>query len=270
MAKILLVEDDPMIAEIYMKKFSSAGFEMTNATTGREVLKLAGEAKFDLILLDMVIPELTGLEVLKELKHSGNYMPIPRVVVFSNLNETDTQTEALNLGADGFIGKSEHSPSEIVDEVRRFLTEFSEREKHQTKDLAESVQKQTGLAKKILLIEDEEIFLEMFGKKLEDSGFEVDYANNGAWGLKEAMEKNYDLIVTDIVMPALGGEEVIQKIRENEKTANVPIIALSASVDQDVQFRVEAMGVKDFFVKTKIVPSDLSRRIEELIGSARG
>lgn len=265
----MLVEDDPMIAEIYMKKFSAAGFEMTNATTGKEVLKLAGENKFDLILLDMVIPELTGLEVLKELKHSGNYVPVPRVVVFSNLNETDTQTEALKLGADGFIGKSEHSPSEIVEEVKRLLVEFSEKEKHQVGSLASVAPQQTSPAKRVLLIEDEEIFLEMFGKKLEDVGFEVGYASNGAWGLKEALENKYDIVVTDIVMPALSGEEIIQKLHEDEKTAKIPVIVLSASVDQDVQKRVEDMGIADFFVKTKIVPSDLSRRIEELIGPAR-
>ena len=65
MVKIMLVEDDPMIAEIYKKKFELAGFEVINAVTGKEVLKFASEDKFDLILLDMVLPEMSGMDVVR-------------------------------------------------------------------------------------------------------------------------------------------------------------------------------------------------------------
>ena len=72
MSKILLVEDDPMIAEIYIKKMQAAELEVVNAKTGKEALRAVENEKFDLILLDMVIPELSGMEVLKEIKQSGN------------------------------------------------------------------------------------------------------------------------------------------------------------------------------------------------------
>ena len=61
MAKILLVEDDPFIAEIYQKKLESSGFETVNATSGKAVLKYVQEQKFDLILLDLVLPEMSGI-----------------------------------------------------------------------------------------------------------------------------------------------------------------------------------------------------------------
>jgi len=67
MSKILFVEDDPFIAEIYKKKFESSGFEVLNVITGKAVLKEALVQKFDLILLDLVIPEMSGTEVLREL-----------------------------------------------------------------------------------------------------------------------------------------------------------------------------------------------------------
>jgi DNA-binding response OmpR family regulator len=71
MAKILLVEDDSFIADIYKKKFESSGFEVLNITNGRSVLKAVADQKFDIILLDLVIPEMSGLEVLKELRGSA-------------------------------------------------------------------------------------------------------------------------------------------------------------------------------------------------------
>ncbi|MEI7621499.1 MAG: response regulator [Candidatus Moraniibacteriota bacterium] len=129
MTKILLVEDDPMIAEIYKKKFELVGFEVVNAVTGKEVLKYASEEKFDLILLDMVLPEMSGLDVLKELRYSGRYDAKLKIVVLSNLNKTDYERQAKENGADGFIGKTEYTPSELADEVKKVLAEFAAAEK---------------------------------------------------------------------------------------------------------------------------------------------
>jgi len=264
MPRILLVEDDPMIAEIYVKKFESAGFEIVNAVTGKEALKYAAENSFDLVLLDMVIPEISGMDVLKEIKKSGNYPSDINVVVFSNLSETETQREALENGADGFIGKTEYSPSEIVDEVRRRIQEFAEQKKNKAKNSGSPVS--NDKKKKVLLIEDEDIFLEMFGKKLEDDGYDMTYAKNGAWGAKEALENQYDLIITDMVMPAMSGLEIVGKLKQEEKTKHIPIIVISASVENEAEKAVRELGVDDFLLKTRIIPSDLSRRAAELLG----
>lgn len=118
---------------------------------------------------------------------------------------------------------------------------------------------------KILLIEDEEIFVEMFGESLRMAGFNVLTATNGAWGIKEALANDFDLFIIDMVMPAMNGEEVIAKLKDNAKTKNTPIIVISASVDNQTQKRVEKMGVNSFFVKTKITPSSLSKRVAELL-----
>lgn len=261
MAKILLVEDDQMIAEIYLKKMEAAGFEVVNATNGKEALKYAESDKFDLILLDMVIPDLSGMEVLKKIKQSGEFPVDLKVVIFSNLGEIETQNEAMNNGADGFIAKNEHSPTETVEEIKRLLNEFAEQKKGNIHNGGGGKNN-----KRILLIEDEKIFLEMFGKKLEDVGFSVTYADNGAWGVKEAFENEYDLIITDMVMPAMGGIEIVEKLKQEEKTKNIPIIVISASIEDEEMHAVKELGISEFFLKTRIVPSDLSRKVEELLG----
>jgi CheY-like chemotaxis protein len=264
MPKIMLVEDDPMIAEIYKKKFESSGFETANAVTGKEVLKFAQEGKFDLILLDMVLPEMSGMEVLKELKRSGKYDPNLRVIVFSNLDKSEHENEARENGADGFIGKAQYNPSDLVVEIKRILKEFGEQKKNKDREQGK-IKKNAGEKKKVLFIEDEEIFLEMFGKKLEDEGYDVEYAKNGAWGSKMATENQYDLIVTDMVMPAMGGEEIIRRIKLDEKNKNIPIIVLSASFPEEDIDAIKKLGINDFYEKTKIVPSDLTDRIGELL-----
>jgi CheY-like chemotaxis protein len=261
------VEDDPMISEIYQKKFEEAGSEVVVAASGKEVLNQAGKGKFDLVLLDMVLPEMSGLEVLKELK-GGKYDPEMKVIIFSNLSEKETKEEALAQGADGFISKTQFNPSQLAGEIQRLLDEFREQKKNEIRrenngngPSAISGEK----IKKILLIEDEEVFVEMFGKKLENDGFDVTYARNGAWGLKEALAKKFDLIITDVVMPAMTGEEIVEKLKMEEKTRDIPIIMLSASMAEEGGKKIKELGITDFFVKTKIVPSDLSKRVTEIL-----
>ena len=123
----------------------------------------------------------------------------------------------------------------------------------------------TTQGKRVLIIEDQEVFIEMFGGKLKQDGFLVTSAKNGAWGVKEALAKDFDLLIIDMVMPAMSGEEVVTKLKVEEKTKNIPIIVLSASVDEETQKRVEEMGVEAFFVKTRITPSDLSQKAKELL-----
>ncbi len=122
-------------------------------------------------------------------------------------------------------------------------------------------------SKKILMIEDGEVFIEMFGDRLKQEGYEMEFARNGAWGLKEATEKDFDLFIMDMLMPAMNGEEMIAKLKMDEKNKNKPIIVLSASVDHATQRRVEAMGISAFYVKTHVTPSELSAEVEKLLGN---
>lgn len=265
MAKIMLVEDDQMIADIYMTKFQDAGFQIVNATTGREVLKLASEETFDLILLDMVLPEMSGMEVLKELRANGDlYGKELRIIVFSNLSKADNEKKVLENGADAFIAKTEYSPSDLVTEINRLLDLYEEQRKNKARlDGGRCI---NGNCKKtILFIEDEDIFIEMFGKKMEDDGYAVEYAKNGVLGNKMASEKIYDLIVTDIVMPNMPGDEIIRRLKLDDKTKDIPVIVLTASLSDDDMQPVRDMGVADIIQKTRVVPSDLARRISEIL-----
>lgn len=267
MAKILLVEDDTMISEIYQRKFESAGFEVEVAVTGKEVLNKAAKQSFDLILLDLVLPEIGGMDVLKEIKQSGKYSPSLKVVIFSNLNEKSEQDKAFALGADGFIPKSQFSPSQLVEEVRRIINNFEASEKNEEKrQNGESAQANgSGGAKKILLIEDEDVFAEMFGKRLEDEGYAVTVIKNGNLGLKEAIAGSYDLVITDMVVPAMTGDEIIAGLKREDKTRNTPVIVISASMEDEELGKVKDLGVEDYYIKTRITPSDLAKRVGEIL-----
>lgn len=265
MAKILIVEDDPMISDIYLKKFTSAGFEAVVAENGAAVLKNMESGQFDLVLLDMVLPEMSGIEILKKLKE-GKYNPSMKVIIFSNLSEKSDRDEAMKNGADGFIGKTQYTPSELVVEIQRMLNEFGEEKKNGDRIANRNTESDSdGGKKRILFIEDEDIFIDMVEKKLTSEGFEVVVAKNGNWALKEAMEKNFDLVITDVVLPNMSGEEIIRKLKGEEKTKNIPIIALSASVSEEDLAKIKELGALECYQKTHIIPSDLARRISDIL-----
>lgn len=270
MPKILFVEDDPFIAEIYKKKFESSGFEVLNVANGKAVLKEAKEQKFDLVLLDLVIPEMSGTEVLRELRHNPDYDPDMKIVVFSNLSSQEDRDQCLKLGANGFISKTEFSPSEVIGEINRFLRQFDEREKNLERDgqdeqAAEEVRRKgKGAGKKILFIEDEPVFVEMFGKRLRDEGYEVTAMRDGASGLQAALDGTFDLVICDIMMPGMDGRELVTKLREAEKENNTPVFVFSASLDTVELKALEAShDVEKTFLKTQITPSELTYAVND-------
>lgn len=267
MAKIVIVEDDPMIQEIYQKKFSEAGFEVLTAVSGQKVLELAKEqADIDVVLLDLLMPKMNGFEVTEKLRDSKEgYNPNIKIIIFSNLSQKEDRDKAMKLGADGFITKAEYTPSDLVKEVQRLMNQYREQVKNGEKINGTSTEIQDNGKKKILLIEDEKVFIDMFGEKLKQDGFAVTTAENGAWGVKEAMKEKYDLFIIDMVMPAMTGEEMVGKLKMEEETKNIPIIILSASVEKEAQDKVTAMGINEFYIKTQVTPTELSEKVEEIL-----
>ncbi|MFA4817479.1 MAG: response regulator [Parcubacteria group bacterium] len=263
MPNIIIVEDDPMISEIYQKKFVDSGYQVFLATSGEQTLTIAKKDKIDLVLLDLIMPKMNGFEVLENLR-GGGYDPNIKVIVFSNLSSSEDREKAAKLGANGFIAKSEFSPSDLVKEVGRLLGQYQEQGKNESR-AANQEAVPSASAKKILMIEDEDIFIEMFGEKLKQEGYAVSFARNGAWGVKDALVGKFDLFIIDMVMPAMSGEEMIAKLKMEDSTKNIPIIVLSASVEDETAKRVEAMGTSAYFVKTQVTPSDLVKKVDELL-----
>lgn len=120
--KILLVEDDNFIREIYQHELEKAGLEITTAATGKAGLDLAKSQDFDLILLDIMLPEIDGFKVLEALKADGKTKNID-IVILSNLGQDDLLNKALSLGAKAYIIKSSTTPQQVVTEVQSFIAQ---------------------------------------------------------------------------------------------------------------------------------------------------
>ncbi len=264
MANILFVENDPMTADIYQKKFVSSGFDCETASSVAEALHKISVSKFDLILLELVLGEESGLEMLRSIRTDDAYDTGLKVVVFSDSTDRDIHKQALALGVNGFLVKLDYAPQRLVGEVQRFLHQFEEQRKNAERFRNGGVPIPKN--KTVLLVEDEDVFVDMFGRRLRNEGYDVDVAMNGNQGFEKASTKAYDLIITDMVMAGLNGKELIDRLKGDERTKDIPVFLFSASVGNDVLNDIRCQGIK-CFMKTHITPSELVREVNAFLES---
>jgi len=120
--KIALIEDDENTREMYRIKLELNGYEVATAESGKKALNLVKKEKPDLVLLDILLPEKDGFEILKEIREAtGKSVKTVPVIVLSNLSNKEDIEEAKKLGAVGYFVKAKITPKEMVEKVEKFF-----------------------------------------------------------------------------------------------------------------------------------------------------
>ncbi|HEY4477136.1 MAG TPA: response regulator [Candidatus Paceibacterota bacterium] len=120
--KILLVDDDEFLLDMYSVKFKEAGFEIEIANSGEAALEKIRKGTYDAILLDIIMPVLDGFEVLQQMKKE-NLLSKSVVVVLSNLGQKEDIERGMYLGANDYIIKAHFTPREVVEKIKQHLSE---------------------------------------------------------------------------------------------------------------------------------------------------
>ncbi|MDD5749647.1 MAG: response regulator [Patescibacteria group bacterium] len=118
--KILIVEDDEFLLQMYTTKLELEGFGVVEATNGREAIKVAKKEKPDLILLDLNLPEIDGFEVLKQLRQDEETKEV-KVIVLTNYSQKEHIDRCLELGASDYLIKAHFVPSEVIKKIKDIL-----------------------------------------------------------------------------------------------------------------------------------------------------
>jgi DNA-binding response OmpR family regulator len=118
--KILIIEDDKFLLSLIVEKFIQLGFDAEAAADGEEGLNKIISNKYDLVLLDMILPKMDGFKILEEVKKNQSLKNLP-IIVASNLYDKNDIDRAMSLGAADYIIKAYNSPENIVDRVKAFL-----------------------------------------------------------------------------------------------------------------------------------------------------
>lgn len=114
--KILCMEDEHFISELYVRALTKAGYDVTVEVDGRQGLALAQTDQFDIILLDLMIPTITGIEVLRHLRNSAETKPLrAKIIITTNLEQREDIRADIEKQADGYLVKAEITPRELVE-----------------------------------------------------------------------------------------------------------------------------------------------------------
>lgn len=116
--KILIIEDDTFLQGLAANKLGDAGFDVTTASDGDEAVTELAKEKFNCILLDLMLPDISGFDILKSIRETSKSLP---VIVFSNLSDDKDIKKALDLGATDYLVKSNFTLEELVEKIEKTI-----------------------------------------------------------------------------------------------------------------------------------------------------
>lgn len=252
--RVLLIEDSPVVANQYARYLKEMGTEVVLHLQGEGAVAQALEVKPDVIILDILLPDMPGWEVLAQLKQEPNTRHIP-VVIASVLDEHAT---GATLGATDYLVKpiSRQQLRQVLQRVslggvlcKAKAVNKDEADSHET--LATPITASKETTPLLLLAEDNEANINTLSDYLLNRGYRIIVARNGREAVTRTKEEKPDLVLMDIQMPELNGLEAIRFLRaeSDSATGKVPIIALTALAMPGDRQRCLTAGANDYMSK---------------------
>lgn len=266
--KILIIEDERSLIDLLVTKLQKEGFVVEAAYDGEEGYKKIIDWKPTLILLDIVMPKMDGYEVLE--KMNMNNIKIP-VIIISNSGQPVEIEKTKMLGAVDHLIKTEFSPLDVLKKVQMCLSNdgkpvITDADKQVL--IPRTDPKARSLDVKVLLVEDDSFLREISSKKLTKEGYTVFEAIDGSQAVDGIKEIKPDIVLLDIILPAIDGFQVLSQIRgsSEEKIAKVPVIMLSnLGQDDDIKKAMD-MGANDYLVKAHFTTEEIVAKIKKILG----
>ena len=237
-ARVLVVEDDSNAYELIASALGSAGYLAIRARHGDEALRLAKDSRPAAVTLDLVLPGMDGWEVLKRLKNDDATRQLP-VVILSMIDNRDL---GMALGADDYFVKP-------VDRTRLL---------HRLKEIT------AGRGKRLLVIDDDATVHDLLEEDLSALGYALDKTFSGEDGLRAAEERSPDVIILDLMMPGMSGFEVAGSLKQNPRTANIPILVLTSKEVSTADRALLHTKVSSFVQKGTSAKEQLVREIRRV------
>ena len=268
---ILIIEDDIFFGDALLQKVRSGGYDAFLARDGVSGLKELRDRRPDLVLLDIVLPKMTGYDVLEAKQKDPGLAHIP-VIVISRSGEPAEVNRALSFGVKDYVVKSEFDPEEVMEKVRLQLS---------GKDISVAVKapenpplkakppSSPGLSgKKIMWVEDDKFLSDIIARKLSAHGCVLLHAAEGESALKMLEKEHPDLVLLDILLSGIDGFEILKRIKSNEKIRKTPVILLSNLGQKEDIEKGESLGAARFLVKATVTLDEIIAEIQKVLQEA--
>lgn len=248
---LLVVEDDEFQRKSIIELIGNNDVHTTAVAGGKEAFELLKTNKFDCMVLDLGLADISGFELLQVIESEKAISHIP-IIIYTG-REISRQEEAkLTKYAESIIIKGVKSPDRLFDEVTLFLHRIEANLPEEKQKLLRMIHDKEMLFhnKKILLVDDDMRNVFALSNVLEEKGMKVTIGKNGKEGL-DLLERNggFDLVLMDIMMPEMDGYEAMRHIRKNNRFSRLPIIALTAKAMKGDRNKCIEAGASDYLSK---------------------
>ncbi|HEY4198144.1 MAG TPA: response regulator, partial [Mucilaginibacter sp.] len=260
--QILLVEDHEAQSQALKEMLTGQGITVDQAFNGESAFNMLHEKEYQCVILDLNLPDISGLDLLDKIKAVNTFAGLP-VIVNTAMQLDKTSVNRLMKYANAMVVKTSKSSDRLIDEVNLFLNKITEVGKRPAiigspadKAINKGIDALKG--KKVLVVDDDARNIFALSSALQGYDLLVETANDG----EEAITKleatdDIDIVLMDIMMPKMDGYEATRYIRKQNKWARLPVIALTAKAMKDDREKCIAAGANDYITK----PVDMDRLI---------
>jgi CheY-like chemotaxis protein/signal transduction histidine kinase len=248
---LLIVEDNENQRKAIAELIGNGDIMITGVATGKEAYDLLQSKRFDCIILDLGLPDMSGVELLTRIRQNEDAFHTP-VIVYTGRDLTREEETMLNEYAESIIIKGANSLEVLLDKTILFLhhvvANLPEEQKGARSMTHDKESRLKG--KKILLVDDDMRNVFAITSTLEEKGMQILVGKNGKEAL-EYLDKNpdVDLVLMDVMMPEMDGYEASKEIRKQERFKDLPIIALTAKAMKGDRARCIEAGSSDYLAK---------------------
>ena len=255
-ARVLIVDDIPTNVKLLEAQLSAEYFDVVTASNGAQALEICRRAECDIVLLDVMMPDMDGFEVCRRIKSNPNTHFIP-VVLVTALDQPSDRLRGLEAGADDFLTKPV-SDVVLIARVRsltrlKMMTDELRMRAVTSRDIGlggpeRDAVADTGKGGRVLIIDDRASSQERLAHIL-CAEHEVDVEPNPADALFTAAEGNYDLLIVSLGLQGHDGLRLCSQARSLERTRNIPILALIEADDRKRLLRGLEIGINDYLMR---------------------
>jgi CheY-like chemotaxis protein len=253
-SRILVVEDDAVTADSVLRMLEAEGLEVRRVSSAEEALRVLARERFGCMILDLSLPEMNGLELLRALPEEVG-AEAPKVVVYTARALSRAETMAIEAYAEAVVLKDGSSVERLLDEVRLFVRRFhgagangaaarpvKPSERHPADVRFEG--------RKVLVVDDDMRTVYALSATLRAKGIDVVVADTGKMAL-DTLDARPDLevVLMDIMMPEMDGYEAMRRIRRDGRFATLPIIALTAKAMKGDEDKCLEAGASHYLPK---------------------
>lgn len=265
MKKILIIEDNENLGKILEKFFQSKDFDVALVHDGMVGLNEMKSFNPDIVLLDMSLPSMNGYEILEARSKDPNLAKIP-VIVISNSGQDVEIGRLRELGATDYVIKIQMSPDDVYKKVASILgIEIHDEDREfiiETKTGSEKSCDLTGVT--VLWVEDDMFLSSIVGRKLASTGAKHIQAKSADEAFSSLQTNKPNVIVLDLVLPGMSGFEILEKLKADPVTKDIPVIVLSNLDQRDDMEKCFKLGAVKFFVKALVTLDKIFEEIKRL------